>query len=101
MITIYHLLDNITPLSAPQPKDLELVAYVPSADGLADAFDQVIHRDGENWTDDPAVIVVGSSRGKRTTHEGDVLVTPDGAAHLILPLGFCLLPGLKLPYLPE
>ena len=104
MFTVYHRLDSplISPsaLTMPIPKDLELVAYVPNADGLADAFDHVIHRDGENWTDDPAVIVIGSPRGKRSTHEGDVLVTSEGWAHLVLPLGFEPLPKLTLPYLP-
>ena len=104
MFTVYHRLDSprgsVPEASALGPRDLELVAVVPHADGLAEAFDHVIHRDGENWTDDPAVIVVGSPRGKRSTHEGDVLVASSGQAYLVLPLGFQCLPTLALPYLP-
>ena len=100
MITEYHRLDpTAAGPDAPAPRDLELVAVVPGADDPADAFDRVIHRDGENWTHDPAVVVFGDPRGRRSTHDGDVLVTPDGLAHLVLPLGFRPLPALRLPYL--
>jgi hypothetical protein len=101
MITVYHRVDSDSEASfAPLPGHLELVALVTATEDLDEAFDYVIHRDGENWTHDPAVTVIGSPRGKRSTQEGDVFVTQDGLAYLVLPLGFRHLPTLRLPCLP-
>ncbi len=111
MITIYHNLDPEAPrrmaaLPAFREPDragaqgLELAAVVWGTDDLAEAFDRVIHRDGENWTDDAEVTFFGDPRGRRSSQEGDVFVTGDGLAHLVLPVGFRALPGLRLPFLP-
>ena len=102
MITVYHRIDSVPETSfVPLPSQLELVALVTNTDDLDAAFDRVIHRDGENWTQDLVVTVIGSPRGKRSTQEGDVFVTCDGLAHLVLPLGFRHLPTLMLPCLPQ
>ena len=111
MVTIYHNLDPEAPrrLEAPdvqeqdppQPRGLELAAVVRDTDDVAEAFDRVIHRDGENWTDSAGVMSFGDPRGRRSTQEGDVFVTADGLAHLVLPVGFRALPGLHLPFCPE
>lgn len=108
MVTVYHNLDPAAPSRLGNPSEdyhphaagLELAAIVSSTDDLADAFDRVIHRDGENWTADPGVLFFGDPRGRRSSQEGDVFVTGDGAAFLVLPLGFRALPGLRLPFLP-
>ena len=65
MVTIYHNLDPDAPRRVADPavceagrvgaRELELAAVVSDTDDLAEAFDQVIHRDGENWTDNAAV----------------------------------------------
>lgn len=111
MITVYHNLDpgilirlaDAASLEQYQPeaRGLELAAVVTDTDDLADAFDRVIHRDGENWTDNSGVIFFGDPRGRRSTQEGDVFVSGDGLAHLVLPQGFRALPGRWLPYLPQ
>ncbi len=80
---------------------MELAAVVTDTDDLTEAFDRVIHRDGENWTDNSGIIFFGDPRGRRSTHEGDVFVSGDGVAHLVLPHGFRALPGLRLPYQPQ
>ena len=77
-----------------------MAAAVWDTDDLAEAFDRVIHRDGENWTDNGGVTSFGDSRGRRSSQEGDVFVMGDGLAHLVLPVGFRPLPGLRLPFLP-
>lgn len=110
MVTIYHNLDPEAPrrmtdtvLREPdqgEARGLELAAVVWGTDDLAEAFDRVIHRDGENWTDDAGVTFFGDPRGRRSSQEGDVFVTGDGLAHLVLPHGFRALPGLRLPFLP-
>lgn len=111
MITLYHNLDpNILLLFTdaaaqegyqPEARGLELAAVVTDTDDLTEAFDRVIHRDGENWTDNSGVLFFGDPRGRRSTQEGDVFVSGDGFAHLVLPQGFRALPGLQLPYLPH
>lgn len=110
MVTIYHNLDPA--LSAhrresdfwercqPQPSGLELAGVVAGTEDLTEAFDHAIHRDGENWTDNEAVMFFGNRRGRRSSQEGDVFVSGDGMAYLVLPLGFRALPGLRLPFLP-
>lgn len=110
IITIYHNLHpNILSHFAqvvhsgnyqPEAPGLELAAVVTDTDDLTEAFDRVIHRDGENWTDNSGVLFFGDPRGRRSTHEGDVFVSGDGLAHLVLPHGFRALPGLRLPYQP-
>ena len=103
MVTIYHNLDPEAPRRLADPaemRDLELAAIVWDTEDLVEAFDRVIHRDGENWTDDARVTFFGDPRGRRSSQEGDVFVTGDGRAHLVLPLGFRALPGLRLPFLP-
>lgn len=110
MITIYHNLDPALPARMtnptfqeryqPERPGLELAGVVASGDDLDAAFDRVIHRDGENWTDNAGVAFFGDPRGRRSSQEGDVFVTGDGQAHLVLPLGFRTLPGLRLPFLP-
>ena len=110
MVTVYH---NVGPDAStlpvvpaavtdyrPRLEDLELAAAVSGTDDPAEAFDHVIHRDGENWTADPAVTVFGSPRGRRSSQEGDVFVTGDGTAFLVVPIGFRVLTGLRLPFLP-
>ena len=110
MVTIYHSLDPEAPRrladpaaweqERPQPRSLELAAIVHGTGDPAEAFDRVIHRDGENWTDNTGVTSFGDPRGRRSSQEGDVFVTGDGQAHLVLPQGFRALPGLFLPFLP-
>jgi hypothetical protein len=102
MVTIYH---NVNPAAhsageMPALRDLELAGIVPGTNSLDEAFDRTIHRDGENWTDDPCVQFFGDRRSRRSSHEGDVFVLGDGRAHLVLPQGFRLLSGLLLPFLP-
>ena len=110
MITIYHNLDPEAPRRGTDPawkagrlgaRELELAAVVWDTDDLAEAFDRVIHRDGENWTDNEGVTFFGDPRGRRSSQEGDVFVTSAGLAHLVLPLGFRALPGLRLPFVPD
>ena len=102
MVTIYH---HLNPAEAcdgsggPLLKDLELVGIVPGTDSLEEAFDKTIHRDGENWTDDPSVLFFGDRRSRRSSHDGDVFVQGDGTAYRVLAQGFEALPGLKLPFL--
>ena len=109
MVTIYHNLDPEAPRRVAdsegeagriEARGLELAAVVWDTDDLAEAFDRVIHRDGENWTDNVGVTFFGDPRGRRSSQEGDVFVTGDGQAHLVLPLGFRALPGPRLPFLP-
>jgi hypothetical protein len=109
MVTIYHNLDPEAPRLLADPagepgrvdaRGLELAAIVWDTGDLAEAFDRVIHRDGENWTDDARVTFFGDPRGRRSSQEGDVFVTGDGLAHLVLPVGFHALPDLRLPFLP-
>ncbi len=110
MITIYHNIDPEAPRrladpaaweqDRPEAHGLELAAVVHDTDDIAEAFDRVIHRDGENWTDTGGVTSFGDPRGRRSSQEGDVFVTGDGHAHLVLPAGFRALPGLRLPFLP-
>lgn len=109
MVTIYHNLDLDVPAHMADPafweagrfeaRGLELAAVVRDTDDPAEAFDLVIHRDGENWTDSAGVTAFGDPRGRRSSQEGDVFVTGDGGAYLVLPQGFCALPGLRLPFL--
>lgn len=110
MITVYHNLNPQAPSLVtdtavgadyqPSLPDLELAALVSGTDDPTEAFDQVIHRDGENWTAYPGVEFFGDRRSRRSSQEGDVFVTGDGTAYLVLPLGFRALPGLRLPCLP-
>ena len=110
MVTIYHSLDPEAPRrltdpaawerERPQARGLELAAVVQDTDDAAEAFDRVIHRDGENWTDSAGVTSFGDPRGRRSSQEGDVFVTGDGTASLVLPHGFRTLPDLRLPFLP-
>ena len=115
MVTIYHNLDPALPARMadpafreryqPEHSGLELAGVAASGDDLDGddldaAFDRVIHRDGENWTDNAGVTFFGDPRGRRSSQEGDVFVTGDGLAHLALPLGFRALPDLHLPFLP-
>ena len=109
MVTVYHNLDPAAPMRAsePSPADyrpgaaiLELAACVSGTDAPGEAFARVIHRDGENWTDTPGVASFGDRRGRRSSQEGDVFVTGDGTAYLVLPMGFRALGGLRLPFLP-
>lgn len=111
MVTVYHNLEpdllallaadrGMLEMYSPEPETLELAAVVRDTDDLMEAFDHVIHRDGENWTADPRVMFFGNPRGRRSSHEGDVFVAGDGTAHLVLPLSFRELPGLRLPFLP-
>ena len=103
MVTVYHNIGLDAPFTEdqqPSPEDLELVAVVTGTDDPAEAFDHVIHRDGENWTADPVVLFFGDRRNRRSSREGDVFVTGDGTAHLVLPIGFKRLEGLCLPFLP-
>ncbi len=100
MVTIYHNLDpDAGQQERPQPRSLELAGIVHDTNDPAEAFDRVIHRDGENWTDGAQVTAFGDRRGRRSSQEGDVFVAGDGSAHLVLPLGFRDLPGLHLPFL--
>ena len=98
MVTVYH---NAAPAAGEEPplQALELAAFVLSTNGLDEAFDRTIHRDGENWTDDPFVRFFGDRRGRRSSREGDVFVLGDGAAYLVLTIGFRRLPNLMLPFL--
>ena len=101
MVTIYH---NLSPAAqsaseTPHLRDLELAGVVPGTGSLEEAFDLTIHRDGENWTDDNSVLFFGDRRSRRSSHEGDVFVTGDGRAYLVLAQGFQPLPGLTLPFL--
>ncbi len=104
MITIYH---NLHPLNTrsredtPRLGDLELAGIVPGTNSLDEAFDLTIHRDGENWTDDNSVQFFGDRRSRRSSHEGDVFVSGDGQAYLVLAHGFQPLPDLALPFLPD
>jgi hypothetical protein len=108
LISVYHNLDyGILARMAdpaerdryqPTARDLELAALV-DADDLDLALDRVIHRDGEAWTTEAGVVVFSDPSVRRTTHDGDVFVTADGAAFLVLPVGFRPLPGLRLPFL--
>lgn len=108
MVTVYHNLDRdvLSRLAdaheqahyQPTTQDLELIAVV-DRDDLHEAFDRVIHRDGEDWPSNPGLTVFGSSHGHRSAQDGDVFVTADGLAHLVLPVGFRSLPGLVLPFL--
>lgn len=110
MITVYHnlqpeILARLTDAAAcaiyrPALTDLELVAVLDGIDDLAEAFDHVIHRDGENWTADMGVTVFGHPRARRSTQEGDVFVASDGTCHLVLPVGFRALRDFRLPFLP-
>ncbi|BDI30636.1 hypothetical protein CCAX7_26870 [Capsulimonas corticalis] len=111
MITIYHNLDYhiATRLMAPEeqqtyqpsPHDLELAAIVPE-DDLSRAFHRTLHEEGVAWTSDRGVTIIGDPRTRRSTYDGDVLVDADGAAYLVLPVGFRALPTLRLPFLgPE
>jgi hypothetical protein len=110
MVTIYHNLDpGVSARMAdpafrerygPEPSGLELAGVVAGTDDLDAAFDHTIHRDGENWTDYAGVIFFGDRRGRRSSQEGDVFVTGDGSAFLVLSLGFHPLPDLRLPFLP-
>ena len=110
MITVYHNLqpEVVARLAdaaksesyRPAITDLELVAVVSCTDDFMEAFDHVIHRDGENWTADPEVIVFGHPRARRSTQDGDIFVTREGLCHLVLPVGFREIPGLRLPFLP-
>lgn len=110
MVTIYHNLDPHIPARMtdstfreryqPETVSLELAGAVTGMDDLDAAFDRTIHRDGENWTDYGGVIFFGDRRGRRSSQEGDVFVTGDGRAFLVLPLGFRALPTLRLPFLP-
>ena len=110
MVTIYHNLDPDVPARMADPafwefgrfeaRGLEMAAVVRGTDDAAEAFDHVIHRDGENWTDNAGVTAFGDPRGRRSSQEGDVFVTGDGGAYLVLPHGFRALPGLRLPFLP-
>lgn len=110
MIAVYHNLDYgmlsrmADPVGRacyrPTAPDLELAALV-DADDLDLAFDRVIHRDGEAWTTEAGVVVFGDPSVRRSSLEGDVFVTADGAAYLVLPVGFRPLPGLRLPFLPD
>ncbi len=68
-------------------------------DDLDEAFDRTIHRDGENWTDDPNVQFFGDRRGRRSSREGDVFVLGNGTAYLVLTTGFRVLPQVTLPFL--
>ena len=83
----------------PETRGLELAAVVADTDDLTEAFDRVIHRDGENWTDNPGVLSFGDPRGRRSSQEGDVFVAGDGLFFMVLAHGFRPLPSLKLPYL--
>ena len=110
MVTIYHNLDpeaaqrladpTFQGQDRPEARGLELAAVVWDTDDAGEAFDRVIHRDGENWTDRAEVTSFGDPRGRRSSQEGDVFVTGDGLAHLVLPVGFRILRGLHLPFLP-
>ncbi len=109
MITIYHHLDPRLPGRmtnrefargfVPLTRDLELAAVVQGTNDLDEAFDRTIHRDAEHWTDEAGIVFFGDRRGRRSTPEGDVFVEENGAAFLVLPLGFQPLPGLRLPFL--
>lgn len=98
MVTVYH---NAAPAAGQEPslQTLELAGVVLSTSDLDEAFDHTIHRDGENWTDDPAVRFFGDRRGRRSSREGDVFVRGDGTAYLVLTHGFRLLPDFALPFL--
>ena len=98
MVTVYH---NAAPDAGQEPslQALELAGIVLSTSDLDEAFDRTIHRDGENWTDDPAVRFFGDRRGRRSSREGDVFVRSDGTAYLVLIHGFRRLPDLALPFL--
>ncbi len=98
MVTIYH---NIVPGAAEEPflQALELAGIALGTDDLDEAFDLTIHRDGENWTDEPSVRFFGDRRSRRSSREGDVFVLSDGMAYLVLTAGFRLLPDLALPFL--
>ncbi|MEO7717960.1 MAG: hypothetical protein ABIY70_17300 [Capsulimonas sp.] len=108
MITIYHHLDFhiatrlIDPteqqIYQPTPQDLELAAIVPE-DDLSRAFHRTLHEEGVAWTSDKGVTIVGDPRTRRSSYDGDVLVDAEGMAHLVLPVGFRALPGLRLPFL--
>ena len=109
MITLYHHLDPRLPERmasgefaesfVPLPRDLEMAAVVEGTDDLDAAFDRTIHRDAEHWADEAGIVCFGDRRGRRSSREGDVFVDGQGAAFLVLPLGFRPLPGLRLPFL--
>lgn len=99
MVTVYHSLSLGAAPAEPASRDLELAGIVLSAEDLDEAFDLTIHRDGENWTDDLAVRFFGDRRSRRSSREGDVFVLGDGAAYLVLAIGFRRLPNLILPFL--
>ena len=99
MVTVYHNLRLEPTPAGPTDPALELAGIVLQTDSLDEAFDRTIHRDGENWTDDPAVRFFGDRRGRRSSREGDVFVRGDGVAFLVLTHGFEPLPGLALPFL--
>lgn len=111
MVTVYHNLDPDTlhflaDATAGQhyqqkAQGLEVAAVVTDTDDLNEAFDRVIHRDGENWTESSGVLSFGDPRGRRSSQEGDVFVSGDGAVYLVLPHGFRALPSLRLPYQPD
>ena len=99
MVTVYHNSRWEGSEQEPLLQSLELAGVVAHTDDLDEAFDRTIHRDGENWTDDPAVRFFGDRRSRRSSREGDVFVPGDGTAHLVLAVGFRPLPGLRLPFL--
>lgn len=99
MITVYHNLSVDPAPAEPTERDLELAGVVLRIGSLDEAFDRTIHRDGENWTDDPSVRFFGDRRSRRSSREGDVFVLSDGTAYLVLIHGFRRLPDLALPFL--
>ncbi len=99
MVTVYHNFGPAEGEREPSLPALEMAGFVLSTNDLDEAFDRTIHRDGENWTDDPGVRFFGDRRGRRSSREGDVFVRGDGTAYLVLADGFRLLPGLTLPFL--
>lgn len=106
MVTIYHKVNppdwyqaEPQKQSAPPLQELELIGVALETNDLDEAFDLTIHRDGENWTDGSAVMVFGDRRSRRSSQEGDVFVTGEGTAHLVLTQGFKPLLGMLLPFL--
>lgn len=99
MVTVYHNPGPAGSEQEPSLQALELAGVVLQTDSLDEAFDRTIHRDGENWTDDPLVRFFGDRRGRRSSREGDVFVLGNGAAFLVLTYGFRPLPRLTLPFL--